>query len=162
MRYRKEILNQLYKVLENNTTDARIYFRLADNCKRSSLRYFFKKLSLQKRLFCRRIGYEIRELEKEIEYVNGNTVFQKENIAKKSIHEISLLSADMIGLITYCYKREQEYLELYKTLLSQTNLGSIREMLLSQKHSVQLILNEINSLRKKVPNIKNDGEISYS
>lgn len=161
MRYRKEILNQLYKILENNTTDARIYYRLADKCKRSSLKYFFKKLSLQKRLFCRRIRYEIRELEKEMDHVN-DTAFHKESIAKKSFHEASLFRTDMIGLITYCYKREQQYLELYKTLLSQTHLGNIREMLLAQKHSVQLILNEIKSLETKMFDIKNEGEISYT
>lgn len=162
MGYRDKILKQLYEVLENNTSDARIYYRLADRCNRSSLKYFFKKLSLQKRLFCRRLNYEIRELEKEMEFIGENNIFQYESSTKKSFEGIPTSRGDISGLVAYCYNQEQQYLEQYKTLLSKTYLGGIREMLLSQKHSIQLILNEIRSLETKMHNLKNEGEINYS
>ncbi len=161
MGYREEILNQLYRILDNNTTDARIYYRLADKCRRSTLKLFFKKLSLQKRIFCRRIKYEIRELEREIELISEKPIYPNEIIPKKSIPEPPSLKTDVLSLITYCYRREQQYLEIYKKLLSQTNLDSIREMLLSQKHAVQLALNEIKTFETN-QNERNQGEINYS
>lgn len=162
MGYREEILKQLYKVLEYNSVDARMYFRFADKCKPTSLKYFFKKLSLQKRLFCRRISYEIRELEREIELISEKSIYHKEVTIPKSFSEVISIKKDGAGLIKYCYNREQQYIELYKSLISQTHFGSIREMLLSQKFYIQLILNEIKNLETKQLNIKNEGKINYS
>lgn len=162
MGYREEILTHLYRILENNSTDARIYYRLADKCKRGSLRNFFKKLSLQKRLFCRRIKYEISELERQMEqrgehYRPGGT-----DTSLNTAHDTNALGKDIHGLISYCDHRERQYLELYRNLLSKTSLGDIREMLLSHKHSVQLALNEIKTLETKIHNSKNEGKINYS
>lgn len=161
MEKREQILKQLYKILENNKTDARIYYRLADNCKRPALKFFFKKLSLQKRIYCRRIRYEIRELEREMEILFGNSK-PLEDIQKREITVLPSKERDGIGLINYCYKRENHYLELYENLLSRTYLGNIREMLLSQKHSIHLILNEIRAIENKLFNGKNEGEIKIS
>jgi len=158
---REEILTQLYKILEKNSNDARIYYRLADNCKRSFLKNFFKKLSHQKRIFCRRIKYEIQELEKELELLEENPQIQL-NIPSRAIPGLPSFRSDIIGLITYCYKRERQYLELYKNLLTKIHMGNIREMLLYQKHSVQLALNEMKNFEIKIRNGKNEGEVKYN
>ncbi|HSP40511.1 MAG TPA: hypothetical protein VLN46_03695 [Gillisia sp.] len=161
MGYREEILIQLYRILENNISDARIYYRLADKCKRSSIKNFFKKLSLQKRIFCRRIKYEIGELERQMEQIGEKSGSERWDSSKKTFHNLPSLGKDITEMITYCDKRERQYLELYKTLLSKTNIGNIREMLLSQKHAVQLALNEMKTLETKIHNSKNE-EINYS
>src|SRR5690606_29796621 len=109
MKDREEILSQLYKILDKNTNDIRIYYRLADKCKRSFIKNFFRKLSHQKRIFCRRIRFEIKELEMELALIsdNGKTI----NLPHQgSFHGLPAFKADMKSLITYSYKREQEYL----------------------------------------------------
>jgi len=159
---REEILSQLYKILDNNNNDIRIYYRLAEMSKRSSLRVFFKNLSYQKRIFCRRIRYEIRELENSKALIPGQEI-KTGNLSKlKSFQGLPTLKADIKGLMMYCYKKEQEYLHLYKNLLSNTHLGNIREMLLNQRHAVQLSLNEIKMLENKYNYEKNEGEVNYS
>lgn len=162
MGYREEILIQLYRILENNNTDARIYYRLGDKCKKASLTFFFKKLSLQKRIFCRRINYEISELEKEIQQISEVSKFEKFTISKKAFQPIPSLKDYTRDLLNYCYNREQEYLELYKNLLSQTDRGNIREMLLNQKHSLLLVIDEIKALETKIYDGKNERKVNYS
>src|SRR5690606_7094978 len=137
MKEKEEILSQLYKILDKNTNDIRIYYRLADKCKRSFLKNFFKKLSHQKRIFCRRIRFEIKELEMEWALIWDNS--KTTNMPRqRTFHGLPVFKADMKSLITYSYTRELEHLHLYKTLLSKTHLGNIREMLLHQRHAIQL------------------------
>lgn len=159
---REEILSQLYRILDKNTNDVRVYYRLAEKCKRTFLKNFFKKLSHQKRIFCRRIRYEIRELEKEIALIREYGYEPSKIPKQEASHGLPSFKADMKGLIKYSHRREQEYLHLYKTLLSNTHLGNIREMLLNQRHAVQLTLNEIQTLEHKINYEKNGGEVSYS
>ncbi len=166
MGYREDILIKLYRILEKNSTDTRIYYRLSDKCRRSILKCFFKKLSTQKRIFCRRIKYEIRELEKEIATLEEPPNFHNDLNTSKTFTGFPLVRYDVMGLIAYCNKREHQYIEIYKNLLSQTNLGNIREMLLSHKHKVQLTLNEIKTIESKIQNGKNEDkneeEINYN
>lgn len=159
---REEILEQLHKILEKNSNDARIYYRLAENCNRSFLTNFFKKLSYQKRIFCKRIRYEIKELEKEIKILEENPTATFKNPSSPALQVVPTLRNELYDLIPYCYKKEQQYVELYKNLLSKTHLGSIREMLLYQKHMVQLVLNEMKNFDSQIQNGKNEEEINYN
>ncbi len=161
MAYRKEILIHLYRILEKNATDARVYFRLADKCNRSTLKCFFKKLSLQKRYFCRRIRYEIGELEKEIEIIEEKSPLKSVTFSGNTFTGSFSSQNEMRGIINYCYEREREYLEMYQILLSKTNMGNIREMLLSQKHSVKLGLNELNTIENRLYKAENEKEMKF-
>lgn len=162
MEEKEEILIQLYKILHKIAGDKRIYYRLSEQCKQSFLRNFYMKLSHQKRSFYRRIRYEIKELEKEILLNKENGLKNVPIIGKESFHGLPSFRFDMNTLIKYSIKKEQEYLHIYKTLLSITHLGNIREMLLNQRHAVQLNLNEIRSIENKNDYGKNEEQLNYS
>ena len=162
MKNGEEIISLLYKILDNNTEDIRIYYRLADKAKRSFLKNFFRKLSYQKRVFCRRIRFEIKELENELALIGVKDKTISNKPETRNIHGLPSFKADFKGLVMYSYKREQEYLHIYKALLSNTHLGNIREMLLNQKHAVQLTLNELKTIEIRYNFEKNEGEINYS
>lgn len=149
MRHREEILDHLYEILSRNYFDGKIYSHAAESCKRLSFKNFFRKLSHQKKTFCKRIKYEIQVLQHEIVLMGGELSSVKR---KWKDHELSILPVfrhERDGLIKECYRREKESIELYKKLLSKISLGHLREMLLFQKHSVQLILNEIETMGLK-------------
>lgn len=161
MENREKILTQLYIILEKNKADARIYYRLADKCKRAFLKNFFKKISYQKRIYCRRISYEIRELETALTNKVGFDLHSQLS-NPGTFHGFPSLKTDTNGFLKYCYKKEQEYFTLYKSLLSITHLGDIREMLINQKHSAQLVLNEIKTMQSKIQPGRMEGEVNYS
>lgn len=156
MRYRKDIIEHLYMILAKNIHDGKIYQNASERCKRLLFKNFFRKLSHQKRSFCKRIKYEISVLEDEVLSMGGE-LKERENFhyeIKPQVLPVFRLEKD--GLIKECYRREKENLVLYNTLLSKICVGQIREMLLFQKHSVKLILNEIESMGLKVYDEKNE------
>lgn len=156
MRSRKEIIENLYMILAKSIYDGRIYQNASERCKRLLFKNFFRKLSHQKRSFCKRIKYEISVLEDEVLSMGGE-LKNRENTAndtKPTVLPVFRLEKD--GLIKECYRREKENLIIYNSLLSKICIGQIREMLLFQKHSVTLILNEIESMGLKVYDEKNE------
>lgn len=156
MRYRKDIIEHLYMILSKNINDGKIYQNASERCKRLLFKNFFKKLSHQKRSFCKRIKYEISILEDEV-LAMGGELKERSNThydIKTTVLPVFRLEKD--GLIKECYRREKENLQLYNTLLSKICVGQIREMLLFHKHSVKLILNEIESMGLKVYDEKNE------
>lgn len=161
MKNREDILSHLYYILDKNTHDIRIYYRLADKTKRSFLKNFFRRLSHQKRVFCRRIRFEIKELENEHSLIDKREKTIPIKPDTGTIHGLPSFKTDIKDLIVYSYKREQEYLRVYKDLLSNTHLGNIREMLLNQKHAVQMTINDLKTIEKKFNFEKNQGEINY-
>lgn len=156
MRYRKDIIEHLYMILAKNIHDGKIYQNASERCKRLLYKNFFRKLSHQKRSFCKRIKYEISVLEEEVLAMGGelNNRENKHYEIKPTVLPVFRLEKD--GLMKECYRREKENLTLYNTLLSKICVGQIREMLLFQKHSVKLILNEIESMGLKVYDEKNE------
>src|SRR5690606_1605382 len=101
---REEIISLLYKILDNNTEDIRIYYRLADKAKRSFLKNFFRKLSYQKRVFCRRIRFEIKELENELALIGVKDKTISNKPETRIIHGLPSFKADVKGLVMYSYK----------------------------------------------------------
>lgn len=79
MAYRTDILNLLYKILFRTYTDSRMYYIAAEKCNRLIYKNFFRKLSHQKRCFCKRIKYEIQVQEKEIQLLGGDIKTFEEN-----------------------------------------------------------------------------------
>lgn len=158
---REDILKQLYKILSKNYSEGKLYQNSAENCKRLLFKNFFRKLSHQKRSFCRRIKYEIQVLENEIELLGGEPVVKREDWKTSGDKILPVFRAEKDGLIKECYRRERENIAIYNSLLSRICVGQIREMLLFQKHSVQLILNEIESMGLKVYEEKNGSEKQY-
>lgn len=156
MRYRKDIIEHLYMILAKTIQDGKTYQNASERCKRLLFKNFFKKLSHQKRSFCKRIKYEISVLEDEVLAMGGELTqrISTQYEIKPTILPVFRLEKD--GLIKECYRREKENLVLYNTLLSKICVGQIREMLLFQKHSVKLILNEIESMGLKVYDEKNE------
>ncbi|UJH91057.1 hypothetical protein LZ575_20735 [Antarcticibacterium sp. 1MA-6-2] len=72
-------------------------------------------------------------------------------IGKTITHQFYLVfRVEKDGLIKECYRREKQNIGFYNSLLSRISMGQIREMLLFQKHSMQLILNEIESMGLKL------------
>lgn len=161
MGYREDILQHLYKILTKNYGEGKLYQSSAENCKRLLFKNFFRKLSHQKRSFCRRIKYEIQVLENEIRLLGGEPSTNIEDWKFKGEPILPVFRTEKDGLIKECYRREMENISLYNNLLSRICVGQIREMLLFQKHSIQLILNEIESMGLKVYEERNESEIKY-
>lgn len=149
MGYREDTIGLLYKVLAKNFLDGRVYISAAESSKRLLFKNFFRKLAHQKRTFCKRIKYEIEVLENEILLMGGEI----QTYPDWEDHHSPILPvfrAEKDGLIKECYRREKQNIEFYINLLSRISIGQIREMLLFQKHSIQLILNEIEAMGLKL------------
>lgn len=155
MRYRKDIIEYLYMILAKNIHDGKTYQNASERCKRLLFKNFFRKLSHQKRSFCKRIKYEITVLEDEV-LAMGGKLNERHRAYGDNPTILPVFRLEKDGLIKECYRREKENLVLYNTLLSKICIGQIREMLLFQKHSVKLILNEIESMGLKVYDEKNE------
>lgn len=149
MGYREDTIGLLYKVLAKNFLDGRVYISASESSKRLLFKNFFRKLAHQKRTFCKRIKYEIEVLENEILAMGGKIkVYPDWEDHHSPILPVFRVEKD--GLIKECYRREKQNIGFYNNLLSRISLGQIREMLLFQKHSMQLILNEIESMGLKI------------
>lgn len=164
MDYRENIRKHLLQILDKNFEDGSTYSIAAENSKRLLFKNFFRKLSHQKRSFCKRIKYEIEVVENEIIMV-GRESDALRKWKSPQISGLPVFRVESNGLIAECYRREKKNIEMYNTLLSKISSGQIREMLLFQKHSVQLILQEIESMGIKVyrgvEDGKNAGEKNY-
>lgn len=159
MLYRKEILDMLYKILSRNYFDGRLYINASERCQRLLFKNFFRKLSHQKRCFCKRIKYEIQILERELLF-NGEEFTPLEDKWKElNTAVLPVIRVEREGLIKDCYRREKQNLLVYNNLLGRISMGNIREMLLFQKHSIQLILNEIESMGLKIYDLQEEGRI---
>ncbi len=145
--------------------DQKIYQHKAEGSKRLFFKNFFRKLSHQKKSFFKRTQQEIRQIENELELMGVEFETKDFFIAERS--SVTILPAyrtEKDGSIKECYRREKRNYENYNYMLSKISKGSIREMLLFQKHSVQLILEEIESLGIRLFDGVEDehrGEINY-
>ena len=143
MRHLETTISLLYSILEKNYRDFRIYSNASKHCKRLLFRNFLMKVSHQKKSFCKRIKQEIESLERQ-----KNMKTDPKNITGREWKNIPgsvlpVFRTEKDGIIKECYRREKQNIGLYQNLLSRISLGNIREMLLFQKHSIQLILQEI-------------------
>ncbi|MFO7720555.1 MAG: hypothetical protein R6W85_08980 [Gillisia sp.] len=143
MRHLEKTVSLLYSILEKNYHDYRIYSNASKHCKRLIFRNFFTKVAHQKKSFCKRIKLEIEFLENQ-----NATIGQKKFHSKGDWKNIEgpilpVFRIEKDGVIKESYRREKQNVGLYQNLLSIISLGNIREMLLYQKHSIQLILQEI-------------------
>lgn len=160
MRYPKDIVGQLYMILTKTSEDDKIYLHASERCKRLLYKNFFRKLSHQKRSFCKRIKYEISFLENEIVKMGG--VLNDRSVETQKVDPVlPVIRFEKDGLIKDCYRGEKLNIGLYNTLLSKISMGQIREMLLFQKHSIQLILNEIESMGLKVYDEENENKPNF-
>ncbi len=133
----------LYSILEKNYRDFRIYSNASKHCKRLLFRNFLLKVAHQKKSFSKRIEQEIESLENQNNIKGeGKTNLRREwkNIPGPVL---PVFRIEKDGIIKECYRRERQNIGLYQNLLSRISLGEIREMLLFQKHSIQLTLQEI-------------------
>lgn len=165
MRHLEKTISLLYSILEMNYRDYRIYSNASKHCKRLLFRNFFTKVADQKKSFCKRIKMEIEFLENQ-----GNLKGQREVTFKHKLENIQdiilpVFQIEKDGNIKECYRRERQNIGLYQNLLSKISLGNIREMLLFQKHSIQLILQEIEgfglNIYQDIETENNEGEIKY-
>ena len=170
MGYREKILELLYKKAEKVVTDLQVYQKAAETSKRQMLKNFFGKLAHQKKSFLKRIKQEIAALENELEIMGVE--FRRKNVGDtgKKAPTLSVFELEKEGtikekFIKECYSREKRNYEQYNFLLSKISKGSIREMLLFQKHSVGLLLEEVKSMGVRifdgVEDEYNRGEVNY-
>lgn len=138
--------------------DGRVYNIAGEKCKRLLFKNFFRKLSHQKGCFCKRIRYEIQVLEKEISLLGGEVKTLEEKRREINMSVLPVIRIEREGLIKDCYRREKKNIEMFNNLLSRISSGNIREMLLFQKHSVQLILNEIESMGMRISDLRENGK----
>lgn len=165
MRHLEKTISLLYSILERNYHDFRIYSNASRHCKRLIFRNFLGKVAHQKKSFCKRIKLEIDFLENQ-----NNIEGHRENISKRDWKNIErpilpVFRIEKDGIIKECYRREKQNIGLYQNLLSKISLGGIREMLLFQKHSIQLILQEIEgfglNIYEDIEVENNQGEKKY-
>lgn len=149
MGYRENTIELLYKVLAKNFLDGRVYSSAAESSKKLLFKNFFRKLAQQKQAFCKRIKYEIDILQEEIKLMGGEVKIQTR---WKDDHSpiLPVFRSERDGLIKECYRREKQNIGMYNNMLSRISIGQIREMLLFQKHNMQLIINEIESMGLKI------------
>lgn len=160
MGYRENAIELLYKILAKNYLDGRVYKNAAENCRKLHHRNFFRKLALQKKAFGKRIKREIENLQEEIA-VMGGEVPVRNNWKDKNSPILPVFRSERDGLIKECYRREKQNLGMYNNMLSKISLGRIREMLLFQKHSLQLILNEIEALGLRIYEGNDDEDKNF-
>lgn len=165
MRHLEKTISLLYSILEKNYRDYRIYSNNSKHCKRLLFRNFFFKIADQKKSFCKRIKKEIEFLENQ-----ENLAGQRKVISKRKLEAIQgpilpVFQIEKDGMIKECYRRERQNIGLYQNLLSKISLGNIREMLLFQKHSIQLAIQEIEgfglNIYEDLETENNEGEKKY-
>lgn len=149
MGYREKTIELLYKVLAKNFLDGRVYSTAAENSKKLFFKNFFRKLAQQKQAFCKRIKYEIDFLQEEIRSMGGEVNDQTRWKDTQS-PILPVFRSERDGLIKECYRREKQNIGMYNNMLSRISIGQIREMLLFQKHNMQLLINEIESMGLKI------------
>lgn len=149
MGYRENTIELLYKILAKCYLDGRVYKNAAENTRKLHHKNFFRKLALQKKSFCKRIKQEINNLQQEILLIGGEAPVRN-NWKDKNSPILPVFRSERDGLIKECYRREKQNLGMYNNMLSKISLGKIREMLLYQKHTLQLILNEIDALGLRI------------
>ena len=143
MRHLETTISLLYSILEKNYRDFRIYSNASKHCKRLLFRNFLMKVSHQKKSFCKRIKLEIEFLENQKKIQGNEKIISKGELKDIQDPVLPVFRIEKDGIIKECYRRERQNIGLYQNLLSKISLGGIREMLLFQKHSIQLILQEI-------------------
>ncbi len=143
MRHLETTISLLYSILEKNYRDFRIYSNASKHCKRLLFRNFLMKVSHQKKSFCKRIKLEIEFLENQKKIQGNEKIISKGELKDIRDPVLPVFRIEKDGIIKECYRRERQNIGLYQNLLSKISLGGIREMLLFQKHSIQLILQEI-------------------
>ncbi len=165
MRHLEKTISLLYSILERNYRDFQIYSNASRHCKRLIFRNLLGKVAHQKKSFCKRIKLEIDFLENQ-----NNIEGHRKNISKRDWKNIEgpilpVFRIEKDGIIKECYRREKQNIGLYQNLLSKISLGGIREMLLFQKHSIQLILQEIEgfglNIYEDIEVENNQGEKKY-
>lgn len=143
MRHLEKTTGLLYSILEKNYHDYRIYYNASKHCKRLLFRNFFVKVAHQKKSFCKRIKLEIEFLENQSNREGQGKLISQRDWKNDEGPILPVFRIEKDGLIKECYRRERQNIGFYQNLLSKISLGGIREMLLFQKHSIQLILQEI-------------------
>ncbi|MFO8148262.1 MAG: hypothetical protein ACQEWG_05775 [Bacteroidota bacterium] len=143
MRHLEKTISLLYSILEKNYRDYRIYSNASNHCKRLIFRNFFLKVAHQKKSFCKRIKKEIEFLENQNAIMGQGKITSKRDWKNVEGPILPVFRIEKDGIIKECYHREKQNIGLYQNLLSKISLGDIREMLLFQKHSIQLIVQEI-------------------
>lgn len=150
MGHREIAIEHLLKLMSRNYLDGKLYLYTAENCKRLFANNIFKKLAHQKRSFYQKIKEEILVLYDEIILLGGNKNNPVENLKLEEPQILPVFRKEQGGLIKECYRREKQTLGMYNNVLTKVNIGTIREMLLFQKHSIQMILFEIESMGFKI------------
>lgn len=165
MGYRENILELLYRHLDKIFIDNKVYQHAAECSKKILFKNFFRKLAHQKKSFHKRTSHEIYILENELEIMGTSFKRKEPEPLGKAVGILPAFRTEKDGFLKECFRREKRNLEQYNYLLSKICKGSIREMLLFQKHSVQLILEEMKSMGIRIyegaEDEKNRGEINY-
>lgn len=165
MGYREKILELLYRKSDKIVVDLEVYKNAAEGSKRLLFKNFFGKLAHQKKSFLKRAKQEIEILENELKLMGVDFDRKEVGNLEKPINILPVFRTEKDGLIKECYRREKRNYEQYNYLLSKISKGSIREMLLFQKHSVGMILEEIESLGIRIyeglEDERNRGEMNY-
>lgn len=160
MGYREKTIELLYRILAKNYLDGRVYKNAAENSRKLHHKNFFRKLAMQKKSFCKRIKGEIEKLQHEISLMGGEAPVRN-NWKDKNSPILPVFRSERDGLIKECYRREKQNVGMYNNMLSKISLGRIREMLLFQKHSLQLILNEIEALGLRIYENSEDENTNF-
>ncbi len=160
MGYREKTIEHLYKILAKNYLDGRVYKNAAENSRKLHHKNFFRKLAGQKKSFCKRIKKEIENLQQDIHLLGGEAPVRN-NWKDKNSPILPVFRSERDGLIKECYRREKQNVGMYNNMLSKISIGQVREMLLFQKHSLQLIINEIEALGLRIYEGDNDENKNF-
>lgn len=143
---RKNAIKLLNRLLETNEMCEKEYLCTAEHAKKLWFRNFFIRLGLQKRKFCSGIKKEIEILENEIRQLGGEVDDCEVSPSKLEQLQLPSFRFEKDELLRKCYCREKSSLKMYNFLLSQISTGTVRDMLLYQRHAISVAINEIESM----------------
>lgn len=140
MKNKVNLLEYLHQLLSEIYLDIRLYKIAANNERQLQIRNFYEKLVVQKKAMGERTNQEIKYLYQEINLEGESPEILNVKNGNNTVLPVIDFKGDSIKRF---YRRENQNIAYYDLLLSKINQGEIREMLLSQKFTCQLIINEI-------------------
>ncbi|WP_373056755.1 hypothetical protein [Zunongwangia sp. H14] len=157
---REKTIRILEKLKIRNLAHQKDYQHVAYQSKKLMIKSFFLKLAGQKKEFAAKLQAQIVALQDEL---LPHEKFQLRMGVTGDFPALFHVSRyERQGLIKECYRREKKSLQYYNCALSQVNRGSIRELLLAQKHKVYLCLREIKCMGIRIYEIEDESdEVSF-
>ena len=153
MKLKKKIslIEALEELRSDNLVNCQFYQNAYLSCDKIYLKNIFLRLCKQKEAFNEELEKLIKELQREVHSLSQNNI---PNFTSPKQIRNSSPGFKIQGKRNFyeCFKRETKSYTQYLECLAKASDGKIREKLMSHRHKIQLVLNEMNVMGiKKYP-----------